>query len=160
VLQTLNLTDTAGTVFLNGHISFLGADLVPGNSTVGPESGLSLLSDLVGIAIQDFALPAMNEVSFVATRGVAYLCHSRAERTQTMCVGGWREGGGRGATHPSQSRSWSTVNMQLMFCVVLVLFIAGVGCGCARPCSAWSNLHHHGPDIAGGVSSCDRAVQR
>ena len=62
VLQTLNLTDTAGTVFLNGHISFLGADLVPGNSTVGPESGLSLLSDLVGIAIQDFALPDMNRV--------------------------------------------------------------------------------------------------
>jgi hypothetical protein len=61
-VQTLNLTDTAGTVFLNGHISFLAADLVAGNSTVGPESGLSLLSDLVGIAIQDFALPDMNRV--------------------------------------------------------------------------------------------------
>ena len=60
--QTLNLTDSAGTVFLNGDISFLGADLVAGNSTVGPESGLSLLSDLVQIAIVDFALPAINAV--------------------------------------------------------------------------------------------------
>ena len=49
-------------MFLNGDISFLGADLVAGNSTVGPESGLSLLSDLVQIAIVDFALPAINKV--------------------------------------------------------------------------------------------------
>ena len=66
-MQTLNLTDNAGTVYLNGHVSFLGADLVAGNSTVGPESGLTLLSDLVQIAIEDFALPSINNSNSTST---------------------------------------------------------------------------------------------
>ena len=45
---------------LTGQLNYLSAVLTPGQSSVGPESGLSLLQDLVQFALSDVIVPQIN----------------------------------------------------------------------------------------------------
>ena len=52
---------TNGNLVIQGELDYLGATLLPGNSTVGPISGLPLLQDLVSFTLTDIVLPSINK---------------------------------------------------------------------------------------------------
>jgi len=63
VTLTLNATSPAGGGFVvSGDLQYISSDLVPGNSTVGPESGLTLISSLVDFVLADVLEPIVNKV--------------------------------------------------------------------------------------------------
>lgn len=60
---TLNATSPSGGGFIiSGDLKYISSDLVAGNSTVGPESGLPLISDLVDFVLADVLEPIVNKV--------------------------------------------------------------------------------------------------
>lgn len=48
-------------LLLTGNLNYLDANLVAGQSNVGPESGLSLLDDLVQFVLTDIVVPSINK---------------------------------------------------------------------------------------------------
>ena len=61
ITLTLSLATQTGDLVIDGDLTYLGAQLTTGNSTVGPVTGLGLLNDLVSFALTDVVLPAINK---------------------------------------------------------------------------------------------------
>jgi hypothetical protein len=57
---SLAMKTTPSGLVLTGSLNFLNAELVPGPSVVGPESGLPLLQDLVQFLLTELVVPGIN----------------------------------------------------------------------------------------------------